>query len=429
MTGAPVAEFITKTLARSSRLDDALPALRERRMAAREVLATNGLPAGKIEHWKYTPISRFYDATFTEDPPPPPEQTAAAGDAAMDGSVPLQPARGIEVRLMGAAPEMDVGNMPRGLGITRFSDANAEQHALLAGSLNQDIDTERHPLNLVNLALLEDGLLVHVSAGVHIERPIDLRMISGSRSAGCDRVLIVLERDSSLTLCEQHASHMARNQVVEIQLDDGASFNHYSVQQPSEVNAWQLIQVNVGASARYVFHGYAFGGAPHRKEIHVRLLGPGAEAELKGALVCAGRQKLDLQLNLEHIAPGCRSRQQFHGIALDRSELTFNGRIHIHPDAQKSDARLSNRNLLGHDSARINTKPELEIYADDVQCSHGATVGQMSEAELFYLRSRGIELSQARAMLLRAFIAAVLPESRTIAGIEGLYEEVLRQWA
>jgi Fe-S cluster assembly protein SufD len=418
MTEAP-AEFLERTLARSLRLDDAIPASRGRRAAARAALHAGALPAGRIEHWKYTPIARFYDPSFAD----------AETDTVPIAQPPLDVAAVATVRLRGGAPELDRADLPPGLGICRFTEADAAQRMLIEHWLDRDIDNERHPLNLVNLALLEDGLLVHVAAGTRIGRPLDLQALTGPRIAGCDRVLVLLERGSALTLVEQSASRRARNTVVELHVGDDATLTHYRVQQASEANAWQLVHVNVGANAQYRFRGYGFGGAPHRSELHVRLTGRGSDAELRGALVVRGREKLDHQLCVEHVAPGCRSRQQFHGIALDRGELTFNGRIHIHPDAQQSDARLSNRNLLGNDNARINTKPELEIYADDVQCAHGATVGQLSEAELFYLRSRGIPEATARTMLLRGFIGAVLPEEADAPPFDVLFDEVLQQWA
>jgi Fe-S cluster assembly protein SufD len=420
MTNAP-AEFIERTLARSLTLDDTLPAVRERRLAARSAIGRNGLPAGRIEQWKYTPITRFYDPAFAD--------VADASAGASSSVTPLQIDTVASARLTGAAPDVIDATLPEGLTLTRFSEIGREQQGLLGQYLDRDIDTDRHPLDLVNLALLDDGLLVHVDADAHIECPVDLQFVTGPRAASCDRVLVVLGANSRLTLVEQHASTNARNQVVEIHLEPGAQLVHYRTQPAADANHWALVHTNVGAGARYRYHGYAFGGAPHRTEIHVRLIGCDAEATLCGALVARGREKLDHQLCIEHVAAGCHSHQQFHGIALERGELTFNGRIHIHPDAQQSDAQLSNRNLLGNDGARINTKPELEIYADDVKCAHGATVGQLSAAELFYLQSRGIPLSTARIMLLRGFIDAVLPTEPGAPRLDGLFEEVLRQWA
>jgi Fe-S cluster assembly protein SufD len=420
MTGMPVSEFVERTLSRSESLDDAIPACLEHRVAARAVLARDGLPSGKIEHWKYTPISRFYDPAFA----------TAETDRLAGGAVPaVAMQNAVTVRLAGAVPELTSGMLPPGLRMARFSQADAEQRKLIGRWLGHEIDPQRHPLHLVNLALLEEGLLIHVAAGTRVERPVDLQLLPAGRTAACSRILVVLERDASLVLLEQHGGAMVRNQVLEIGLDDGARINHYRVQPAAAVNAWELVHANVGSGAGYRLHDYAFGGAPHRTEVHVRLLGRGAEADLKGALIATAREKLDHQLCLEHIAAGCQSRQQFHGIALDRSELTFNGRIHIHPGAQKSDARLSNRNLLGNDNARVNTKPELEIYADDVQCAHGATVGQLSEAELFYFQSRGIPLPQARTMLLRAFVGAVLPDLPDAPPVHEVFAEVLKRWA
>jgi Fe-S cluster assembly protein SufD len=420
MTGMPVTEFIERTLSRSASLDDAIPACREHRIAARAALARDGLPSGKIEHWKYTPISRFYDPAF-----------ATAETDRIDGDTvpPVAMQNAVTVRVAGTVPELTSSMLHSGLRMVRFSQADADQRNLIGRWLGHGIDPERHPLNLVNLALLEEGLLIHVTAGTRVTHPIDLQLVPAGRTAACSRVLLVVERDARLVLLEQYGGSMARNHVLEICLGDGARLDHYRVQPAAAVNTWQLVHANVGSAAGYRLHDYAFGGAPHRTEVHVRLLGRGADADLKGALIATAREKLDHQLCLEHVAAGCRSRQQFHGIALDRGELTFNGRIHIHAGAQKSDAQLSNRNLLGNDNARVNTKPELEIYADDVKCAHGATVGQLSEAEIFYFQSRGIPLPQARTMLLRAFVGAVLPDVPDAPPVHEVFAEVLKKWA
>jgi Fe-S cluster assembly protein SufD len=420
---ASAGDFLEQVLARSAHLDAALPALRAQRETARDALASTGLPDGRTEQWKYTPIARFYDPRFY--------QTGVAADAPAASSVARAPSPVhdvVPVRLSGAHAQFDPAKVPSGLTLASFAAADGNARTLLTRWLNRDIDDQRHELNRVNLALLDDGLLVHVPPDTAIALPVDLSLHDGDRGANCARILVVLEHGSQLTLLERHLTTATRNVVLEVHLERDASLTHYRVQSPSPANAWQLLHANVERGARYRLYDYAFGGAPHRNEVHVRLLGRDADVELRGALVATGREKLDLQLCVEHVGPGGRSRQQFHGIALDRSELTFNGRIHIHPQAQKSDARLSNRNLLGHDNARVNTKPELEIYADDVQCAHGATVGQLSADALFYLQSRGVPRALARTMLLRGFIGEVLPAEDSVLPLTALFDEVLARW-
>jgi Fe-S cluster assembly protein SufD len=162
--------------------------------------------------------------------------------------------------------------------------------------------------------------------------------------------------------------------------------------------------------ARYRLDAFSLGGAPHRNDFHVRLVGNGADFELKGVQLTRDADKLDQQVVVEHLGQHGRSRQRIHGIASGKSQLSFNGRIHIHPGAQHTDAQLTNRNLQLDSTARVNTKPELEIYADDVQCAHGATVGQLDAEQLFYLRSRGVSEATARALLMQGFLADCLPD-------------------
>jgi Fe-S cluster assembly protein SufD len=166
------------------------------------------------------------------------------------------------------------------------------------------------------------------------------------------------------------------------------------------------------------------GSTTRRSDIHVRLDGHRATTNIDLACAVHRRDRLDHQVVVEHIGLDTVSRQLVHGIATGSSELTFNGRIHIHPGAQRSDARLTNRNLLLDKKARINTKPELEIYANDVKCSHGATVGQIDPAQMFYLRTRGLDEVAARAMLTRAFLAGRMTQWMLDAGVLGIYSEL-----
>jgi Fe-S cluster assembly protein SufD len=230
-----------------------------------------------------------------------------------------------------------------------------------------------------------------------------------------------------LKVIEQRGEDLPTNSVVEIHVGDNAHLEHVRVLPAGAAPCWHLVSTNVGANATYDLVGHALGSTTRRSDIHVRLVGDRAATNLDLACATTGRQKLDHQVVVEHIGCDTVSRQIVHGIAAGSSELTFNGRIHIHPGAQRSDARLTNKNLLLDRTARVNTKPELEIYANDVKCSHGATVGQIDPVQLFYLRTRGLDEVTARAMLTRAFLASRLTPWLLDAGVLGLYTELFSQ--
>ncbi len=412
--------FIEHALARSEQLDQEQPGCRKLREAGRTLLG-GGLPEGRFEQWKYTRITPFYDPAFAAAEAAP----ASAGDKK---NLVQWPQQRVDLQLPDAAHNAaPAQNLPDGLTVVSFNEADEQTRPLLDQYLNLGIDPDRHTLNPINMALLADGLLVHVAADTRIDPLLSLTSLAGGLPASCQRLLLVMAPGSRATLLEVADHQLPRNLVVEIHLGRNARLDHTRLQPASEHNVWQLLHCRIDAGAQYHFNGYAMAGTPHRNEIHLQFIGEQAEAYLRGAFMANGRGRLDHQMCIEHQAAHCRSEQQFHGIALDKSELTFNGRIHIHQHAQQTDARLSNKNLLGSDSAKVNTKPELEIYADDVKCAHGATVGQLDAEALFYLQSRGISTEEARRMLLHGFVGSVLPDDDAF-GIGDHLNQVLDQW-
>ncbi len=406
--------FLQAALAAASDRAATLPACAAARQQGHAGLA-QGLPDGKFEQWKYTRIQPFYDPAFIKADVPPGHE----------------PAPGFVLNLpsghLSLTPQGPTTALPQhpGLQVQRLDQVDAATQILLRAHFFQGIDNQRHVLNPLNLALLQDAYLIRVAPGAH-QIPL-LRLHQLAQQHSCRRVLLLLEPESRLQLLEDYALQAASNLVLEAVVQAGAQLTHYRVQPASNAAVWSLTHVQLAQQASYTLHTYALAGAPHRNEIHVQLCGPGAQARLQGAFLGNGKGKLDHQLCIEHKAPDCSSWQQFHGVALDRAELTFNGRIHIHPQAQRTDAQLSNKNLLGSDQAKINTKPELEIYADDVRCAHGATVGALDADALFYLRSRGVPAAQARSMLLRGFIGALVPCDDQL-GIGPALQQVLSQW-
>lgn len=398
----PSQPFIDSARARSRQLDDRLPLIAKERRSSIAEIARDGIPSGKLETWKYTPIQPFFAAPFAEAETP------------MDATE----RSGAFLSFVGAVPIALGEPIPSVAGRTGVSLDT------LRSPLNADLDLARYPLALLNTALLEDGLIIRIAPGVDAGA-LDLRFATGSSAATVNRVRVELGVGSRLRLIEQRNEHRPTNSVLDIRLGSRSLLQHTRVLPPTTALGWYLVSVHVDADAMYELTGHSMGSATRRNDIHIRLDGQRASTNIDLACASHGRDKLDHQTVVEHIGVDTVSRQLVHGIAAGNSELTFNGRIHIHPNAQRSDARLTNKNLLLDRRARVNTKPELEIYANDVKCSHGATVGQIDPVQVFYLRTRGLDEAAARAMLTRAFLAGRTPPWQLEAGVLDVYSELL----
>ncbi len=396
--------FIESALARSRQLESRLPLIAHERRNSIAEIARTGLPAGKLETWKYTPMQAFFAPPFATGDTPTIEQGRVAERF-------YSFAGACTIVFNGAAPTAMTAPAP-GVAIEA-----------LRAPLNADLDVSRYPLVHLNTALLEDGLVIRIAPDVDAGI-LDLRFRSGESAATVSRVRVELAAGSRLHLIEQRREVCPTNAVLDIRIGPRASLQHTRVLPPAAAPGWYLVSAHVDADATYALTGHSMGATPRRSDIHVRLDGPHANTHIDLACAVHRRDRLDHQVVVEHIGVDTVSRQLVHGIATGSSELTFNGRIHIHPGAQRSDARLTNKNLLLDKKARINTKPELEIYANDVKCSHGATVGQIDPAQMFYLRTRGLDEVAARAMLTRAFLAGRMTPWLHEAGVLDIYAEL-----
>jgi len=346
----------------------------------------------------------------------------------------------IDCGMIGAAPE---GCAPEGI----------EQH------LGRYADAERDVFVALNTALWEDGAYLRIRRGAVIEKPVHLLYVSAGDGAEImthPRTLIIAEPTSHVSVIEDYVSIGAEaafsNAVTELVAGQDAVVSHFLVERENlaafNVSTLRLEQAR---GTNVASHSVLLGGGLVRNNVHPVLAGDGAECLINGLFVGAGHQHLDNYMMVEHAQPQCGSRQFYNGILDDRAHGVFHGRIVVHKDAQKTDAKQTNRNLLLSDNARIDTKPQLEIYADDVKCTHGATIGQIEDEQLFYLRSRGIEDTSARELLLYAFAAecldrmqseaarefmeglirerlTVLARNRKSAGLAGSQEEEARSW-
>ena len=281
----------------------------------------------------------------------------------------------------------------------------------LAPHLGRYLNIQRDAFSALNTAFLEDGAYIHVRKSVVSETPIHLLFVSTATEQPVmthPRNLVVIEHEAQATIVEDYVSIGESvafcNTATELVVGENAVVSHYMIEREHK-KAFNVstLRIQQGRSANVSSHSVLLGGGLVRNNVHPVLAGEGSECLINGLFIGDGRQHLDNYMLVEHARPHCGSRQFYNGILDDHAHGVFHGRIIVHKDAQKTDAKQTNRNLLLSDDARIDTKPQLEIYADDVKCTHGATIGQIEENALFYLRSRGIDEISARRLLLLAF--------------------------
>lgn len=406
--------------------------------------ARTAWPERKTEQWKYTSLQSFQDFVAADWGAAPEIAQKVASDVAEDMSSPVQAhgqASGNTVLSVDATRLVFVDGVLDRLasdalpaGVTLFSQADAAADKVIAdhlGKIAGSVDAPRRNLfAMLNNAWTCDGLLLHVPRGVSLQKPLYIAHVSsatadqaGVATVANHRVLIVMEEGSSAQVIEHFVGSDAGqpafvNALTEIQLGNNAQLHHTRLNLEDEaLSHVGAVHLNLQRDSR--FHGFTIAEGSRLKRIDYQMnhCGPGADLKLDGVYLARHRQLVDYHTTIEHRVPHCTSQEVFRGIIGDRAKAVFNGRIHIHKDAQKTLAELNNRNLLTSSSAEIDTKPELEIYADDVRCAHGATISQLDETALYYLQSRGISPAQARVMLSFGFINELL---------QGLPHEELR---
>ena len=292
-----------------------------------------------------------------------------------------------------------------GVEAADFEAADLRERSIVEASLNTTIDRRRYPLAAVNDVLLRRGFVIEVPQEARKAR-IEL----GSLGGGFERVLLIVGDGADATLVERPATPAHR--VVECLVGTGASLSHTRLQDARDSLEYQLVSTRVDAGAHYRFAQYAQGAAMRRNDVHIECAGDDADIEILGAWNLSNRQHLDTQINVHHSVGGGTSRQTVRGVVDGRAKAVFNGRIHIAPDAQRTDAALSAKHMLLAATAQAYAKPELEIYANDVQCAHGATMGEIDRDALFYLRSRGIGEAVARDLLVAGFLEEALADQQ-----------------
>jgi Fe-S cluster assembly protein SufD len=309
-----------------------------------------------------------------------------------------------------------VGKLPDGVKVTNLAETITSDPAFLAKRLGHCALTENNTFAALNQAFFLNGAFVHIAAGKTIEEPIQLIFVSPAGYNGSTihpRNLIIAEANSRATVIESYlstgGSAYFTNAVTEIVAGDNAALEHIKFQDEA-TDAFHVATIagQFGRASNVNVHSFALGAKLSRNNIRAKLAGERLECILNGLYLTRGEQLADHHMIVEHAQPHCASHEYFNGILDDKSKGVFHGRIYVHPIAQKTDAKQTNKNLLLSDNATADTKPQLEIYADDVKCTHGATVGQLNDESIFYLRTRGIGEDTARRMLIHAFAGEII---------------------
>ncbi len=392
-----------------SQSDSAPSWLTDLRRRAIEAFARLGIPTRRIEDWRFTNVSslanRSYELAST---------TFSSSDRAAElvdrARLSDEYHRLVFVNGHYAAQWSSDHKLPGGLVIDNLANAIRERSADVERQLARHANFDDAAFIALNTAFASDGAFIDVAENVAVESPIHLVFLSTADAATVcyPRNLIRLGKNSRATLIETYLGGEGEayftNAVTEVELAESADLDHYKLQH-EQIGALHIAmtQLDQKADSRFREHYFSFGAALSRNEMSCLLDGERIETTLNGLYMPTGDQVMDCRTRIDHAKPNCNSYEMYKGILDDRAKGIFNGKIFVHQDAQKTDAKQSNQALLLSDDAVVNTKPQLEIYADDVRCTHGATIGELDETALYYLRSRGIPAGLARKMLIFAF--------------------------
>jgi Fe-S cluster assembly protein SufD len=414
VSGAFLKEFENFAGAATAESPDWLEPIRRQAM---DRFARTGFPTPRDEEWRFTPLAPIVQRSWRP-------AGGADQDMTAEQIAPFVFGHPEWCRLVFVngehAPGLSfAGSLPGGVIATSLSDALRNGGDLLQRHFARYARVEENPFTALNTALFRDGGFVHVPAGVDLSLPINLVFLTTSESDGTvihPRNLIVVERNARASVVESYVTlapgaRYWTNPVTEVWTGANTWIEHTRIQRESEA-AYHVAttQAEVSRDSHYRSFSMAMGAALARHNLNARLADQYAEALLYGLYITHGEQLVDNHTVLYHDHPNCHSWEVYKGILDGRSRAVFNGKVMVKPEAQKTDAKQTNRNLVLSNFAKVDTKPQLEIFADDVKCTHGATVGQLDEVALFYARSRGLAAEEARRLLTYAFAAEVIEE-------------------
>lgn len=372
-----------------------------------------GFPTTHDEDWRFTNLSRLAQTSFQHG-------TASPVSLSVAQVAPFNLA-GTCCRLIFVngrySPELSTFQaLPKGVTISALAAQIAGKSAVLEAHFGKYLNVERDAFCALNTAFAEDGAYIHIPRGIVVEDPIYLVYVSTASDApvvSYPRNLVISEEGSQATIVEDYVSVGSGstfcNTVTELVAGENATLSHYRIEREhKQAFSISTLRLQQARSANVTSHSLLLGGGLVRNNVHAVLAGEGSECVINGLFAGNDHQHLDNYMLVEHKSPHSNSRQFYNGVLDDHAHGVFHGRIVVHKPAQKTDAKQTNRNLLLSDDAQMDTKPQLEIYADDVKCTHGATIGQIDQEALFYLRSRAIDEVSARKLLLIAFAGECL---------------------
>lgn len=407
---SPASLFLDRALRDTETTSAGFPAwVVEFQRSGAESFRRIGFPSTKIEDWRFTNVSKIAKSTFSR--PSAPSRSSECDRAVAGAAFDDIPIRIVFVDGFFVGALSDVSCCPVGVRITTLSGGVDPDMRDLRNSLGALASAQSAPFVALNQASFADLLSVTIADGIQVSQPIQVVYISTGQESStlvAPRAHWQIGNNASVCIVESHFGLLDANYltipVCEIDLGEGAVVTHFKRQKDS-TRAFHIAStwVRQALSSRYSSGFFGFGAEICRNEINVLHAGQFVDTVLNGLYMASGTQVLDCRTCIDHAYPNCTSHELYKGILEGASRGVFNGRIHVHQDAQKTDAKQSNQVLLLSDDAVIDTKPELEIYADDVRCTHGATVGDLDADALFYLRSRGVPADLARKLLVFAF--------------------------
>ncbi len=413
---------------------DRLPgdaAVAAQRAAAFELFTREGLPHRRVEEWKYTDLR----ALMRDAKPLAPLPDAAAKARAKTAGGVLGDVECRRLMFVDGTfvPELsDTGGLEKGLTITSLAAALGDNDASLADHLGKLAPAQDVAVAL-NTALMGDGAVIRIGAGATIERPLHLLFVTSEKPiATFVRSLVVVEAGARAMVIETHegpaGTDYQTNAALELFVGDRAHVDHVKIiSDGAEALHVSTLAAAIGAKARFNAFTFTAGGAVVRNQLFLKFDGEETVAGIRGATLIKGRQHADTTLVANHLARGCQSRELFKAVLDDEAHSVFQGRITVQRGAQQTDAKMMTQALLLSERAEADNKPELEIFADDVQCGHGATAGALDEELKFYLMARGIPAAEAEALLIQAFLGEAI-EGIEHAGLREALMETVAAW-
>ncbi|MGH7042977.1 MAG: Fe-S cluster assembly protein SufD, partial [Acetobacteraceae bacterium] len=385
-----------------------------------------GFPTAKDEAWRFTNVAPISRESFALPAASPVELTV---DDLRPFLLSAAACRLVFVNGRFVSALSDCGSLPAGVEASSLAAEIGRNAAALESNLGRHLALRRDPFSSLNTAFLEDGAYIRIARGTVLAAPIHMLFVSTEWDSPLmvhPRNLLIAERDTQADIVEEHVSlgdgKFFSNTATELVAEENSVIAHHMIESENRKSFHiSTLQMQQERNTNLRSHSVLLGGALVRNNVHPVLAGEGGQCLINGLFIGEETQHLDNYMLVDHASPHCASHQFYNGILSGNSHGVFHGRIIVRKDAQKTDAKQTNRNLLLSDSAQIDTKPQLEIYADDVKCTHGATVGQLDAEALFYLRTRGIGAAEARSLLTYAFANDIVSRIK-VANVRAMLE-------